>query len=67
MRLNKEIKEIDDTIIKDIKNHFRLKKEKEAIKNRIIRDIRRLFEHEEDYWKQVKVGNSWSNIILKQL
>ena len=42
-------KKIEDTIIKDVRNNFRLKKrENGVIKNRVIRDIRNLFEHEED-------------------
>ena len=43
-------KKIEDTIIKDVRNNFRLKKRKEngVIKDRVIRDIRNLFEHEED-------------------
>ena len=32
-------KKMEDTIIKDVRNFFRLKKEIKAIKNRIIRDI----------------------------
>ena len=48
---------IDDTTIKDIRNLFRLKKEKETIKDKIIRDIRNLSEHEEDYYKSVRVGD----------
>ena len=56
-RLEKDEK-IEDNIIKDVKNLFRLKKENEAIKDRIIRDIRNLFQHEEeDYYKPVRVFN----------
>ena len=55
-------KEIDDTTIKCTRNLLRLEKENKAIKDRIMRDIKNLFEHEEeDYYKPVKVGNSWSN------
>ena len=49
-----------DNIIKNVKNLFRLKKENKAIKNRIVRDIRNLVEHEEDYYKPLRVGNSLS-------
>ena len=35
---------------------FRLKLENEAIKDRIIRDMGNLFEHEEGYYKPVKVA-----------
>ena len=50
------LKKIDDTTAKIIKNLFRLKKESKAIKNRIERE-------EEDYYKQVRVGNLWNNYI----
>ena len=49
--------ETHDTTIKDVRNLFRLSKENKAVKDRVIRDIRKLFEHEEDYYKQVKVGD----------
>ena len=46
------IKEIVVTIIKGIRNIFRLKKENETIQGGIPRDIRNLSEHEEeDYCK----------------
>ena len=55
-------KEINENIIKNIKNLYILEKENKTIKDRIIRDIRNLFEYEEDcYYKSVRVGNSWSN------
>ena len=46
--------------IRNVRNLLILKKKKK-IKDRIIRDTRNLFEHEEDYYKPVRVGNSWSN------
>ena len=65
---------IEENIIKDVSNHFRLKKIKKetnnatikstskAIKYKIIRDIRDLFEHEEeDYCKPIEVNNFWNN------
>ena len=53
--------ELEDNIIKDVRNLFRLKKENEGIKDRILRDIRNLFEQEkEDYYKPVRAGNFWS-------
>ena len=59
-------KKIDDTTIKCIRNLLRLEKENKAIKDRIMRDIKNLFEHEEeDYYKPVKVGNSWSNNYIE--
>ena len=59
-------KEIEDTIIKVIRNHFRLKKENGALKDRIIRDITNLFEHKEEYYdKPVGVGNFRSNNYIE--
>ena len=61
-------KEIDDNAIKDVNILFRLEKENEAIKNKITRDIRNLFELEYkkgNYYKQVRVGNFWSNNYIK--
>ena len=40
---------------------MRLKKENQAIKYRIIWDNRNLFEHEEQFYKAVRVGNFWSD------
>ena len=68
-----------DTIIKDIKNIFRLrkeidnsaikgitkKKENETIKDRIIRDIKSLFEQENDYYKPIRVGNLWNDSFIE--
>ena len=51
---DKKIKKIEENIIKDVKNIFRLnnlfrlKKENKATKERIIWDIRNLFDYEED-------------------
>ena len=61
-------KEIDDNAIKDVNILFRLEKENEAIKNKITRDIRNLFELEykkENYYKQIRAGNFWSNNYIK--
>ena len=68
-----------DTIIKDIKNIFRLrkeidnsaikgitkKKENETIKDRIIRDIKSLFEQENNYYKPIRVGNLWNDSFIE--
>ena len=68
-----------DTIIKDIKNIFRLrkeidnsaikgitkKKENETIKDRIIRDIKSLFEQENNYYKPIRVGNLWNDGFIE--
>ena len=57
-RLEKD-KKIEDNVIKDIRNLFKLKKENKAIKCKVIRDIRNLFEHEEeDYYKSVRKSNN---------
>ena len=72
-------RKIKDTIIKDIKNIFRLrkeidnsaikgitkKKENETIKDRIIRDIKSLFEQENNYYKPIRVGNLWNNSFIE--
>ena len=51
-------KQSEDTIIKNIRNLFRLKLENETIKDKVIRDIKTLFKQQkEDYYKLVRVGN----------
>ena len=40
---------------------MRLRKENEGNKSRVIRDIRNLSEHEEYYYKPVRLGNFWSS------
>ena len=59
------IKGLNDTANKDIRNVFRLKKENKAIKNWVIRYIRNLFEHEENYYKPVRIVNIWNNIYIE--
>ena len=64
-RLNKEL---NCTAIRDIRNQFRREKETKAIKDRILRDIKNLFGHEkeeENYYKPVRVNNSWSNNYIE--
>ena len=39
---------MEDNIIKDIRNLFRLEKRNEAIEDRVIRDIKNPFEDEEE-------------------
>ena len=57
-RLEKD-KKIEDNVIKDIRNLFKVKKGNKAIKCKVIRDIRNLFEHEEeDYYKSVRKNNN---------
>ena len=59
-------KGMQDKIIKNIKNLFKLEKPNQAIKDRIIKDIRSLFEHEEeDCHKPVRERNFWSNIYIE--
>ena len=68
-------KKIDDNLIKDKKNLFRLKK---YIYETIIKDVKNLFklkkikqlkiekEHEEkDYYKPVRAGSFWSNNYIE--
>ena len=59
------IKGLNDTANKDIRNAFRLKKENKAIKNWVIRYIRNLFEHEENFYKPVRIVNIWNNIYIE--
>ena len=48
------MEKLNYTVIKDIRNLFRLEKEIKVIKDRILRDIKNLFEHEEEnYYKPV--------------
>ena len=46
---------IENNLIKDTRNLFRLKKEKEAIKEKIFRDIRTLFESKKEHYKLVRI------------
>lgn len=55
-------KQTGGSIIKDVRNRFRLKQENEEVNERIIRDIKNLFELE-DYYKQVTVDHFHSNNI----
>ena len=67
-RLFRLKKELIYTAIKDIRNLFRREKETKANKDRILRDVENLFEHEEEeenYYKQVKVSNFWSNNYIE--
>ena len=57
LRLEKD-KIIEESIVKDIRNLFRLKKENKALRGRVLRDIRKLFKHKEEiYYKPVREGN----------
>ena len=48
----------EKTIVKDIRNLFRLEKETKVVKDRILRDAKNLFElEEENYYKLVGVNN----------
>ena len=55
----------EENITKSIRNLFKLKKENKAIKDRITRDTQKLFEQEEKYYKQIRVGNFWNNNYIK--
>ena len=59
------IKITEHNIIKNIRNLFKPKNENETIRDRIIRDIRIVLEHEEDYYKPVRVGNFYSNNYIE--
>ena len=61
-------KEVNYTVIKDIRNLFRQEKETKAIKDRILRDIKNLSEYEkveENYYKPVGVNNFWNNNYIE--
>ena len=60
-------KEQNDSGIKDIRNSFRLKKYVKGIKDIVLRNIKNLFEcekEEENYYKQFRVNNFWSNTYV---
>ena len=54
-------KKSEENIIKSIRNLLELKKENEAIKDIIIKDIRNLFKQEDNFYKPIRVANSWNN------
>ena len=72
-------KEINETVIKDIRNRFKL--EKKVIKSRVIRDIRNLFRLKKENeaiknrkirgirnlfeHEEVRVGSFWSNSYIE--
>ena len=58
-------KQLEENIIKSVRNLLKLKKENEAIKDRIIRDIMTLFKQEDDYYKSIRVSNFWNNNHIK--
>ena len=47
--------------VKYVRNRFRLRKENEAFNDGMINDIKKLSELKENYFKQVRVGNCYSN------
>ena len=54
--------EIEDNIIKDIRNLFKSKGKDNPIKDKVLRDIRTLFESDEDdYYKPIRSGNAFSS------
>ena len=55
------------TILRDIKNVFRLEKENKAIKDIILRNIRNLFENkeEENFYKSERVSSFLSNNYIE--
>ena len=58
-------KKSEENIIKSIRNLLELKKENEAIKDIIIKDIRNLFKQEDNFYKPIRVANSWNNNWIK--
>ena len=58
-------KKIGKSTTKAIRKHFRLKKENKTTKNEINTDITLFFEHGDDYYKPVRVGNFWNNNCIE--
>ena len=60
-------KAIEDRILSDIRNFFRLEKLHKAIKDSLLREIRNFFDNgkEENYYKAVSVSNFWSNNYIE--
>ena len=56
-------KESKDHVMKNIRNHFNLEKENKVIKDKIISDILEL--ENEDYCKQIRVGNLCSSNYIE--
>ena len=57
-------KQSEDSILKNVRNFFRLKKENKVIKYRVIRDITNLFKQKRRSL-QTKVGNFHSNNYIE--
>ena len=57
----------EEKIIKVIRNIFRLKKQVKGIKYIVLRNIMNLSKHEEgeNYYKQVRLNNFWSNNYIE--
>ena len=56
-------KELNDTAIKAIRIFLNKKKKLQQLQ--ICRDIKNLFEHEENYYKAVKVNSFWNNKYIE--
>ena len=61
----KKIKQLEDSLIKNVRNLFVLRKGNKAIKDSIIGYIRNLFEQEEDYFKPLRVNKFWNNNYIE--
>ena len=58
--------EIDDIIIKDIRNLLKSKRKDNATKDKVLRDIRALFESDDDhYYKPIKTNNAFSSSYIE--
>ena len=60
-------KKINGSKNEDTTNFFRLKKGVKGIKDEVLRNIKNLFKHEEEgnYYKAVRVNDSWSNNYIE--
>ena len=59
---------IEDSIIEDVRNLYRLKKKNKAVKDKIIRYIGNVLESKngkQDYYKPIRVGDSWTSDYIE--
>ena len=58
--------EIEDKIVKDIRNLFKSKRKDNASKDKVLRNRGTLFESDEDdYYKPIKTGNAFSSNYIE--
>ena len=58
--------EIEDNVIKDIRNRFKSRGKDNPIKDKVLRDTRTLFQSDEDYYYEpIRTGNSFSKSYIE--